>query len=277
MPRNEHKAGSGCCRRTSLARTEMPEMQTQGGFFSSWCDWNRETIARRRRKKHILHIMNQPDSTHHQSKHLFPLRKRTSCLGCFIRIGALFAVLGAGYLIFIAIFMPWGYYLGGKFHIFPYWQGFGHLHSTISGGDYLFFVSFQPGTPGQFNSYIKGNGYVCTPQRKIIRLTLIGQMRKHLGVSTEGESIYMKAYNYQGFSRFFATPQRHPRIELKGKWQNPNIVMNDTGSISREFEPDGSVYTGNEPNRPYAREILPITLRPGSYADFKTACAAAQR
>jgi hypothetical protein len=30
------------------------------------------------------------------------------------------------FLVFIAVFQPWGFYLGGTFHLIPYWQGVGH-------------------------------------------------------------------------------------------------------------------------------------------------------
>jgi hypothetical protein len=48
--------------------------------------------------------------------------------------------------------------------------------------------------------------------------------------------------------------------------------MDDQSSIQRAFEPDGTVYRGTGKNHPYKGEIVPVTLQPGSYSDFKAAC-----
>jgi len=50
--------------------------------------------------------------------------------------------------------------------------------------------------------------------------------------------------------------------------------MDDGGSISRAFPPDGRPYFGHDPNRPYASEIVPVTLTEGSTSEFNAACAA---
>jgi len=48
-------------------------------------------------------------------------RSRMGCLGCLPR-----ALLGLALgcllvLVITAVFAPWGFFLGGKFHIIPYW------------------------------------------------------------------------------------------------------------------------------------------------------------
>jgi len=200
-----------------------------------------------------------------------PPRKKDSCLGSLFKLIILFLLLGVGILLFLAIVSPWAFFLGGKFRVLPYWEGWGRLHSKIS-GDYVLFVYFEPDPAGRMGTYVDGIGYVCTPRGEKIRLTLIGSMRKHLNVSTDGEKMYIKVYHRPigGFSG-----ERRPRIELLGHWKGPNLVMNDDGSISRSFQPDGSVYLGNDPNRPYRLEVIPITLTEGSYSEFESACTAA--
>jgi hypothetical protein len=71
-----------------------------------------------------------------------------------------------------------------------------------------------------------------------------------------------------------STGERRPSIELRGRWQNPNLVMDDDGSLARSFLPDGSVYSGQDPYRTYAREVVPVTFTEGPYSDFKAACRA---
>jgi len=183
----------------------------------------------------------------------------------------LLLLLGIGFLAVTAVFAPWAFYLGGKFHWYPYWSGWGRLHSNIS-GDYVIYVSFEPspGGTGSLSTFVSGVGYVCTPRGDRIRMTLVGTMRKHLNLSTDGEAMYIKIYHRPYFS---SSPERRPRVELRGHWRNPDLVMNDDGSISRSFEPDGGVYLGNGANRPYKSEVVPITLKQGSYSEFKDACA----
>jgi hypothetical protein len=80
--------------------------------------------------------------------------------------------------------------------------------------------------------------------------------------------------SYQPYGSFFGADAR-PSLELRGHWQNPNLVMDDNGSISRAFEPDGRVYQGHDRNRPYKAEIVPVTLTGGTSSQFEAACAAA--
>jgi hypothetical protein len=97
-------------------------------------------------------------------------------------------------------------------------------------------------------------------------------MRKHLNLSTDGEAIRL-GMSYRPLGSF--SPEARPSLELRGHWQNPNMVMDDNGSISRAFEPDGSVYRGHDSNRPYPGEIVPVTLKEGVTSEFESACAAA--
>jgi hypothetical protein len=56
-----------------------------------------------------------------------PLSKpRLGCLGSLVA----FFVLGVVFVLALtAVFAPWGFYLGGNFHIVPYWQGWGRLRA----------------------------------------------------------------------------------------------------------------------------------------------------
>ncbi|HET6267060.1 MAG TPA: hypothetical protein VFG11_05015, partial [Acidobacteriota bacterium] len=138
-------------------------------------------------------------------------------------------------------------------------------------GEYAIYFGMEPSTRAKYNQCVKGNAYVCTPRGETIRLTLSGTMNKNLNLSTDGEKINITMHKTGFFSNF--SGDWRPRLEFHGQWQNPNLVGNDNGSIDRAFQPDGSVYMGHDPNRPYQLEILTITLKPGSYSDFEKACA----
>jgi hypothetical protein len=200
-------------------------------------------------------------------------KKRGGCFGCLWQT-LLVLLFGVVLLLAIdAVFAPWSFYLGGKFHIIPYWQGWGTLHAKS--GDYPLFVRFEPSPRSSRmypSSHVTGIGYLCTPRGERFRMSLGGDMRQHLNLSTDGEKMSLYLINWPAFTGQFLTDHR-PSINLRGHWQNPNLVMDDTGSIFRGFLPDGRVYTGHDPNHPYTGEIVPITLKPGSYSEFEAACA----
>jgi len=208
-----------------------------------------------------------------------PMRKRprVGCLGCLWQVG-LVLVLGCVLVIAMTgLFYPWAFYLGGKFHPLPYWQGWGQLRAK-SGG-YVLFVRFEPTPRGSrmyLESNLKGTAYLCTPRGEKFRMKLGGGMRKHLNVSTDGEAIHLYMDYWPALSGQFISDHR-PSIELRGHWKNPNLVMDDHGSVSNAFQPDGTVYRGHDRNRPYSTEVVPITLSQGPYSDFEAACAAVHR
>ena len=174
------------------------------------------------------------------------------------------------------LFYPWAFYLGGKFHIMPLWQGWGRAHAKS--GDYVLFVRFEPTPRGSRvipHSNLRGIGHLCTPRGEQFRLHLGGSMRPHLNLSTDGEAINLYMDYWPAlYGQFIA--DRRPSLEVRGHWKNPDLVMDDHGSIFRAFLPDGSVYHGHDPGRPYMGEVVPITLVKGSYSEFEAACAAAR-
>ena len=200
-------------------------------------------------------------------------RRGFGCLGCFPQLLLIFAGAGVLFLATIAVFAPWGFYLGGGFHILPYWQGWGVLHAKS--GDYPVYVYFYPQPSGSKimpGPSVGGTGALCTPRGEIYPMRLGGGMRRGIGTNTDGEKISLYIYyraaffgNFQGYHR--------PYVELRGQWKNPNIVADDNGSIYREFTSDGKV-DRTPSHKAYPGDITPVTLVPGSYSDFKAACKA---
>ena len=199
-------------------------------------------------------------------------KSRQGCLGCLGRLVLLFALGTVLVLGITAAFKPWGFFLGGKFHILPSWQGWGLLHAK--NGNYVLRVDLNTNIKGRRSSDLRGVAYLCTPRGERFRLNLIGNMRKHLNLSTDGEAIRL-GMSYLPYGSSFSGDAR-PSLELRGHWQNPDLVMDDNGSISRAFEPDGSVYRGHDRNRPYPGEIVSVTLKEGPTSEFDAACAASR-
>jgi len=210
-----------------------------------------------------------------------PPQVRRGCLGCLVQMvwqSAVVLLLGGVLILALTgLFYPWAFYLGGKFHIIPYWQGWGKLHAKS--GDYVLLVRFEPTPRGSriiSRSNLKGVAYLCSPRGEWFYMHLGGSMRPHLNLSTDGEAIGLYMDNWSGLYPQFSGDHR-PSIQLRGHWQNPNLVMDDDSSIFRAFRPDGNVYRGGDPSHPYNGEIVPITLVNGPYSDFKAACAAMKR
>lgn len=100
--------------------------------------------------------------------------------GCLIQVvGALMLGVIVALLV-IAITAPWAFYMGGGFHIIPMWQGWGRLHSTASGGDYVLFVSFSPRNGTRGVPHVAGRGELCTPRGERYTLSVGGDFEKHL-------------------------------------------------------------------------------------------------
>jgi hypothetical protein len=200
-------------------------------------------------------------------------RRRSGCLGCFPQV--LLALLMGAVVVLLttAVFAPWGYFLGGSFHIIPYWHGWGVLHAK--NGNYAVYVMFQPRPSGSKimpGPSVGGTGYLCSPRGEIFYMHLGGGMRRGIGTNTDGEKINFYMNHWPRFFGGFTNDHR-PSIELRGQWNNPNIAMDDHGSISRAFNADGAVDRGHS-NKPYPGDITPVTLIPGSYSDFEAACKA---
>lgn len=193
---------------------------------------------------------------------------RKSRPGCLVQV---LAALMLGVVVLMgsmAVFTPWGFYMGGHFHIIPQWTGWGQMHSKIA-GDYALFVTFSPKTGrGLGLTHVSGNAVICTPRGEKFKLRLGGDFQKTSGTDLQGKTAHLYMNNYSVLSGSTA-----PSLEFRGKWNNPDLVMDDHGSINRAFDPGGAL-AANQHMRPYMREVVPLTLHEGSRADFEAACAA---
>lgn len=172
-----------------------------------------------------------------------------------------------------ALLTPWGFFMGGRFHVIPSWTGWGKIHSNKAGGDYVIMMTFSPKTgKGLGPTHVDGNAWLCTPRGEKFTLHMGGDFQKDLRLDTNGKtaSLYMNSYTIK--SQF--TGDNRPHLEFRGKWNNPDLVLDDHGSIARNFEPDGTLYSGHSPSRPYMAEVVPVTLREGSNSEFEAACNA---
>ena len=201
-------------------------------------------------------------------------RPQRGCLIGLLRSLPGILVLGALMVLVIpAVFTPWAYFLGGHFHILPLWQGWGRMHSPA--GDYVVYVQMQPARRGSWGmpASVSGSGSVCTPRGESFNLRVSGGfLRRRIGVDTDGEPFTLGLAQPLNFLN--TNQDSRLKFTLQGAWHNPDLVVDDRGSIARAFNPDGTVYAGDPHKRPEPGAPLQVTLHPGSHSDFHSACAA---
>jgi hypothetical protein len=200
-------------------------------------------------------------------------------LGCLTRLVLQLLLLGAFAVAVAAavtwVVAPWSYYLGGRFHVMPGWQGVGTLHAAA--GDYRLQVWFAPQTGRRLsrNPYLRGWGALCTPRGERFSLRLSAQMFQRPNLDTNHYRVDITMYS-RPWSFSFTNDSR-PRLSLRGRWENPDLVMDDGGSLSRAFLADNTVYRGPASRQPAARETVAIVLHELPWTAWFTpapACAA---
>ena len=120
--------------------------------------------------------------------------RRTGPLGCLGRF-ALFLVLGTVTLNLIyAVFAPWSFFLGGRFHPIAVWQGIGRMHA--SSGDYVVYFWISPVPGGRTFNFptFRGWGDLCTPRGERLPLRVAAFMREHPGIDTNGKDVSVSLY-----------------------------------------------------------------------------------
>lgn len=211
-----------------------------------------------------------------------PRRRVSGCLaGCFTQVlGAL--LLGLVVLLVVYVIVaPWGFYLGGTFHAWPYWQGVGTMYGP--GGDYAVYIIMYPSTRGSGSAYhlggpgVNGSANVCSPHGEKYNLRLTGGFSNRLGfrqTDTNGQPVGITLHERLNF----LSTNANTRLSLyfHGTWQNPNLVVDDKGTLSRAFNSDGS-WTPTDRSKRVPGEPVSLTLHPGSKSDFDAACAALKK
>jgi hypothetical protein len=194
-----------------------------------------------------------------------------SVRGSLVRLLALVALFGVLLLGLDAVFTPWAFLMGGHFHLNPKWTGWGRMHSNTA-GDSVIYMSISPYFGrGRSLTDITGKGALCTQRGDNYLLDVGGSFQSHPGIDLQGKTAIIYAHNYSKL-----TGHNDPQLEFHGKWNNPDLVLDDHGSISRAFDPGGTL-AKNTATRPYGQELVPLTLHEGSRADYDKACAEIKR
>src|SRR5215467_13754601 len=173
--------------------------------------------------------------------------RRQSCAGgCLFNIAKGLVIAFVVVLAVYVITSPWVFYLGGKFHPFAYWQGWGTIHAPE--GDYVVLMLLTaPWRYRCFGSYLSGpsiggSGAVCSLYGELYdSLRVAGTfVRRGIGTNTDGEPVSLglaQRLNFLG-----TNGSTRLSLAFRGAWHNPDLILEDTGSIERVFSSDGTRY-----------------------------------
>lgn len=191
------------------------------------------------------------------------LKKRRGCLGCgmgcFTRV-----LLVLGLLVVLAVFAqllqgvlyPWSFYLGGHFHWLPGWQGTGRIHTAS--GDYTIYFWIEPARGGRTYNLptFRGSGMICTPRGERYKLRAYAGLTEKTGLDTNGKTMTLELRHRPWNYSFLGSYDQRPRLHFRGTWQNPDLVMDDGGTLAEAFDPNGQLsnnknnyYHADSPNK----------------------------
>ena len=195
-------------------------------------------------------------------------RVRLGCLGSLV----VMVVVGAGvFVVTNALFAPWAFFMGGRFHVLPQWQGWGRMHSNAAGGDYMLYVRMTPtpSPPPYISTSVKGDAMLCTPKGERYHLLLGGGMARHLPLNTVGQPIHLYMHRRVGL---LGVGGGRPRLDLRGVWIDGGIAMEDDGTLAREFGPDGSLLEKNAGDAANPAEKVAVTFTEASPLELWPRC-----
>ena len=204
---------------------------------------------------------------------VLPRRPRFGCLGCLTQITLVFLLAGVVITAAQWILYPWAFQLGGRSHLLPYWYGIARVRAVS--GEYVLSVWLSPTSPPRLGPrvpHVTGDGYLCTPRGERIPLRVYGSMPDASNTDTNGKRVRLEVYRRPWYWSLAGNWDRRPRLELQGRWENPDLVMNDGGGFAAAFLPDGRVYDGPPRNQPKAGVPLPVVFHEVPWTTVTPAC-----
>jgi len=162
----------------------------------------------------------------------------------------------------IGITNPWAFHIGGRWTPLLYWSGSGNL--ATEHGSYPLYISFFPASHFSHlqldglrpTGGLQGSGWLCTAPGVTQYLKLSGTIYGGWQ-STDKSIIAFRVLE----PKVLDVGQRRGYFDLYGRWQGPQLIMNDRGRYSNPFRSGLKI------------EHASVTLNWTSYSDFKAECA----
>jgi len=198
-------------------------------------------------------------------------RRRFGCVGCLTQSVLLFVVAGLAILGAQRIFVPWAFRLGGTFRPIAIWQGVAHLHAAS--GDYVLSVWLTPSSGSRLSNFptFGGGAYLCTPRGEGIPLRMYAVIPEHVSGETNGKPMRIELHHRSWFGSTSGVDGR-PRLTFHGRWQDPDLVMDDGGTLSTAFLPDGRLYDGPAARQPHATQTLSVVFHEVPWTTWRASC-----
>jgi hypothetical protein len=163
-----------------------------------------------------------------------------------------------------ALTAPWSFHIGGRSTPFLFWSGYGILNTK--GGTYPIYMSFYPSS--HFSRLrmdglrptggVRGTGALCTSRGVTQYLKLTGTIYNGWS-STEDSLLAFRLFE----PKIFDVGQRQGYLNLYGRWQGPELVMDDRGEPGNMFRSGLKI------------EHASVNLDWTGYWSFKNICASA--
>lgn len=202
--------------------------------------------------------------------------RRAGCLGC---LGRLAGILGVGLVCGTALLLainwvssPWAFHLGGRLHPMAVWQGTARIHA--SSGDYTIYLWLAPARSRRYirTPILNGRGYLCTPAGERYPLRTTASISGQPGRDTNGFEMRLEMYRRPWYWNLAGRWDQRPRLTFRGRWQNPDFVADDGGTLSAAFLPDGRLYDGPPRGQPRPRETLPVVFHTAPWTAWFSDC-----
>jgi len=185
-------------------------------------------------------------------------------------------LLAFGFVAFVissaiaAVFAPWAFFLGGRFHLIPTWQGVGTLQAAGHGRFGLRVRLYpSPRGTGFGGTYVRGTADLCTPAGETFALNLQGGTHEAVGADMNGHALSLSLADRPTWWWIEGRYETwRPRLSFRGRWANPELLLDDEGTLAREFASDGRL--NGHPGAVAA--AAHGTLREGSSDDFAALC-----
>ena len=131
---------------------------------------------------------------------------RLSGLGCLTRLLLFLGLAVLAIAVTTGIVAPWAFFLGGRFHLLPVWQGVGRVHA--GSGDYVLYFWVSPSGPGRRFSLptFRGWGALCTPRGQEFPLRVSASFNERVGIDTVGKEFRVSLYRRPWYLRVLEQP-----------------------------------------------------------------------
>jgi len=185
--------------------------------------------------------------------------RRRGCLTDLLKLCVLAVVV---LYVVVAITSPWAFHIGGRWTPLLYWSGTGKLVTKT--GTYPLYVMFYPSS--HFSRLaldglrpaggLQGTARLCVSPGVTESLKLSGTVFGRWSSTTDAlMSFRLLEYRYIDLG------QTQGYFDLSGRWQGPDLVMDDRSGTNHKFRSGLQI------------EHASVTLSPAGYSDFKSTCA----